>query len=81
MKHPLIEEVFYDTVTVGERGQVVIPARARKELEIKPGDKLIVLRAMGKAGVVLVHAKHLETIFNRLTKHVGEIKKLISKGG
>ena len=35
--------MFYGAVTVGERGQVVIPAQARRDHEIAPGDKLIVL--------------------------------------
>ncbi|MBN8690442.1 MAG: AbrB/MazE/SpoVT family DNA-binding domain-containing protein [Armatimonadetes bacterium] len=39
-----ISTLFYGSVTVGERGQIVIPAEARAELQIKPGDKLIVMR-------------------------------------
>lgn len=35
--------MFYGSVTVGERGQVVIPAQARRDHGIAPGDKLIVL--------------------------------------
>ncbi|MBC7286806.1 MAG: AbrB/MazE/SpoVT family DNA-binding domain-containing protein [Armatimonadetes bacterium] len=35
--------VVYGVVTVGERGQIVIPAEARRELGIAPGDKVIVL--------------------------------------
>lgn len=34
---------FYGAVTVSERGQVVIPAQARRDLGIRPGDKLLVL--------------------------------------
>lgn len=34
---------FYGAVTVSERGQVVIPAQARRDLGIGPGDKLLVL--------------------------------------
>ncbi len=34
---------FYGSVTVGERGQIVIPAEARRDFNIKPGDKLLVL--------------------------------------
>ena len=30
-------------VTVGDKGQIVIPAKARKLFQIKPGDNLIVL--------------------------------------
>ena len=32
---------FYGSVTVGERGQIVIPVNARKDFGIKPGDKLL----------------------------------------
>lgn len=31
------------TVTVGEKGQIVIPKQAREVFEIKPGDTLIIL--------------------------------------
>jgi AbrB family looped-hinge helix DNA binding protein len=33
---------FYGSVTVSERGQIVIPAGARKDFGIKTGDKLLV---------------------------------------
>ena len=33
---------FYGSVTVSERGQIVIPAAARKDFNIKTGDKLLV---------------------------------------
>ena len=32
---------FYGSVKVGERGQIVIPKKARDEYDIKPGDRLI----------------------------------------
>jgi len=41
---------LYGTTTMGARGQVVIPAEARSELNLKPGDQLVV---MGKFGKVL----------------------------
>lgn len=34
---------FYGAVTVSERGQIAIPAQARRDLGIEPGDKLLVL--------------------------------------
>ena len=33
----------FGLVTVGEKGQIVIPAKARKVFDIKAGDQLIVL--------------------------------------
>jgi AbrB family looped-hinge helix DNA binding protein len=38
---------IFGSVTVGERGQVVIPADVRKSFKIKSGDKLIVLAKQG----------------------------------
>lgn len=34
---------FYGSVTVSERGQIALPAQARRDLGIAPGDKLLVL--------------------------------------
>lgn len=39
-----MEDCFYGSATVGERGQVVIPADARRDCDMHPGDKLLVLR-------------------------------------
>ncbi len=39
-----MDECFYGAVTVGERGQIVIPAEARAEMGVKPGDKLLVMK-------------------------------------
>jgi len=33
---------FYGSITVSERGQVVIPAEARRDFDIEVGDKLLV---------------------------------------
>ncbi|MDL2301487.1 helix-turn-helix domain-containing protein [Lachnospiraceae bacterium OttesenSCG-928-D06] len=34
---------LFGTVTMGERGQIVIPKKARNVFDIKPGDELIIL--------------------------------------
>jgi AbrB family looped-hinge helix DNA binding protein len=39
----IIKGKIFGTVTVGERGQVVIPVDVRKNFKIKSGDKLFVL--------------------------------------
>ena len=33
----------FGTVKVGDKGQIVIPAKARKIFNIKPGDNLVIL--------------------------------------
>jgi len=43
---------FYGSVTVSERGQIAIPVEARKDFDIKTGDKLLVLGDLEK-GIAL----------------------------
>lgn len=54
------------SVTVGERGQVVIPSEAREEMKINAGDKLLVFKAPVEN--VLIVAKP-ET-FEKLIAHI-----------
>ena len=47
---------LFGLVTVGEKGQIVIPAKARKLFEIAQGDRLVVLGDEGQ-GIALVKAE------------------------
>ena len=38
---------FYGSVTVSERGQMVIPAEARKDFNMQVGDKILVFGELG----------------------------------
>jgi AbrB family looped-hinge helix DNA binding protein len=59
---------IFGTVTLGEKGQIVIPVKARKLFNLKPGDDLVILGdiaqglAMVKADFLidLVHARQKE---------------------
>lgn len=61
---------FYGAITVSDRGQIVIPADARRDFDIKAGDKLLILgdleRGLGiiKASVLFERKPGLSTIFN-----------------
>lgn len=48
-----LTDLFYGTVTVGERGQIVIPAKARRDLDIETGDKLLIMGRTKKPGLML----------------------------
>lgn len=53
------EDKFYGTTTVGTKGQVVIPAEARKDLNLKPGDQLMVMGKFNKT-LGLIKADQME---------------------
>ena len=55
---------IFGMVKVGEKGQIVIPAKARKIFDIVPGDNLIVLGDEGQ-GIALIKEKGLLGLINR----------------
>lgn len=65
------------SVTVGERGQIVIPADAREEMAINAGDKLLVFKA--PVDNVLIIAK--PDTFESLIAHMGLKFKEATDGG
>jgi AbrB family looped-hinge helix DNA binding protein len=46
---------FYGAITVSERGQIVIPAQARRDFGIEVGDKLLVFGDL-KHGIAIARA-------------------------
>jgi AbrB family looped-hinge helix DNA binding protein len=64
----------YGTVTVGERGQVVIPAKVRTSFRLKPGDKLIVI-AKEDGPIGLIPAEHFSVFIEQHEKLLAHLKK------
>ncbi len=56
------------TTTVGERGQIVVPADARAELGINAGDKLLVFKAPIDGALIIAKPE----TFEKLIAHMGE---------
>ena len=61
---------LFGIVTVGDKGQIVIPAKARKIFDIKPGDQLVVLGEEGQ-GMAVVKAGHFLDLADRIRKNMG----------
>ncbi|MGA2876884.1 MAG: AbrB/MazE/SpoVT family DNA-binding domain-containing protein [Nitrososphaerales archaeon] len=57
---------LYGTVKVGDRGQVVIPANARKELDIKSGDLLFVVTGKNRRGLTMVKADMMRDLAEKI---------------
>lgn len=70
------DKKLYGTSTVGTKGQIVIPADAREELDIKPGDRMYVMNAMHGVGVVLLKEEMLESFVEEMMAQVEVFRTL-----
>ena len=62
---------MYGSTTMGVRGQVVIPAQARKDLGLKAGDQLLVMGKFGKV-LGLVKTNELQGFINKMMSHIDD---------
>jgi AbrB family looped-hinge helix DNA binding protein len=69
-QEPRATDLFYGAVTIGERGQIVIPAEARKHNSLAPGDKLLVFRHPHIHGMVLARLDDVEALLGELREWV-----------
>lgn len=76
------EPIFYGAVTVGERGQVVIPQAAREALGIRAGDKILVLGGgRHEHGLMLIKAEAMSAFIARISaklqERLGSLERLV----
>ena len=65
---------LFGIVTVGDKGQIVIPAKARKLFNIAPGENLVVLGDENQ-GIALIKSEHFLSMANMINKLKKENKK------
>lgn len=68
-----IDQLFFGSVTVGDRGQVVIPAEGRATCDINPGDKLLAFYNPLVDGIMLVKVDKVSGILQLLGRMVQEM--------
>ena len=61
-------------VKVGDKGQIVIPAKARKIFDINPGDNLLVLGDEGQ-GIAIIKEKGLLDLLRAGRRYRSEAEK------
>lgn len=59
---------IFGVVTVGEKGQIVIPQKARKIFNIQPGDRLVVLGDESQ-GLAMIPEMGITEIWNAFRNH------------
>jgi bifunctional DNA-binding transcriptional regulator/antitoxin component of YhaV-PrlF toxin-antitoxin module len=67
----------FGSMVVSPRGQVVIPANARKELNIVPGDTLLACGSPHGEGLMLLKVNTVEKILSVMSENVANIEKLL----
>lgn len=66
------------SATVGSRGQVVIPAHARKELDIEVGATLLVFSGPGGKGLILFKADAVEKLVKMVSEQLAAVEGLLT---
>lgn len=69
---------FYGSVTVSERGQIAIPAEARRDFDIKTGDKLLVLGDLEK-GIALAKSSFVLKMMGGTLEAMSKMKSLFKE--
>jgi AbrB family looped-hinge helix DNA binding protein len=72
------DKKLYGTATVGTKGQVVIPADARDELDIKTGDRLYVIGSSHASAVTFIKEEQFEAFIERLNINVETLRSDVS---
>ena len=61
------ESAFLGVATVGAKGQIVIPAEARRAMKIEEGHKIVVVRGPREGSAVLFRVDSLEKFWEKAT--------------
>lgn len=70
---------FYGLATVGAKGQIVIPAKAREELHIETGDSLVIIGIKEHNMLGICPVSSVEEMLTQMTKRLDEIRSVVDK--
>ncbi len=65
------QDHYVGAVTVGERGQIVIPSEARKRLGLQTGDRLLIMCHPNSDGLALFKMGAVRGLLDHLTAGLG----------
>ena len=68
------------TVTVGPKGQVVVPSEVRDQMGIVPGDKLVVLYLADKKSVAFITAEQAQVFVTKMGERFTQFKETLEEG-
>ncbi|OIP56069.1 hypothetical protein CO134_03205 [Candidatus Kuenenbacteria bacterium CG_4_9_14_3_um_filter_39_14] len=62
------KRAFFGMVTVTNKGQIAIPSEARKEMDIKTGDKLLVIKRADGKGINLIKSDTIDDFIQKASR-------------
>jgi len=71
---------FYGATTIGERGQVVIPAEARKDLDLSHSTKVMVFGAPMAEGLMIIKADSVAEMLAHASKMLNGFEEVLKSG-
>ncbi len=72
------EHKFYGTTSIGKKGQMVVPIEARRSLNVKEGEKLLVF-GMGRDMIAVMKLSQIEEFASMLSKKLKAIESILNK--
>jgi len=76
----LLENKIFGFVTIGTKGQIVIPADAREALKLQPGDHLFVVGSEKKGVIALLPESSALEFVTKINKHVEDFEAARKRG-
>ncbi len=67
----------YGSTTVSERGQIVIPAEARREMGLEPGTRLLIFGPGGRQVLTLMTAEMVAGFVRHAMERLAESEQLV----
>ena len=74
------DDAFYGSATVGDRGQIVIPAEARHELGISPGDKVLIMRHPIHKGLMMFQLDAVREFLDEFAAGIQRLETRVQEG-
>ena len=68
---------FYGSTTIGERGQIVIPAEARKDYQMTPSSKLLFFGNQQGGGLMIMKAEQVTEFLAKASEMLKGIEKIV----
>jgi len=70
---------LYGSTTVSDRGQIVIPAEARREMELEPGTRVLIFGAARGRVLTLVTGAAISEFIRQAMERLAEFERTIQE--